>query len=143
MKKNIVFVLLIIVLGALIAVGPLTLFRICSAAEMVDDLDTSCCGPAGYPRCQWTAQAEIGIGGLIVGLGLCMLVFAAAKTRMTLAIGTLLAGLAAIAVPNFLIGGCPSSFDMRCHQITFPCITIVGVFVIITSAIMIIRNRKA
>ena len=132
MKKNIIVVTVIIVLGALIALGPLFVFRICDPAAMDGEVEITCCGPSGYPRCQWTAQAEIGIGLLIIALGACMLVFDDIKTRLGLAITVSLASLAALAFPYFLIGGCPS-LDMACHRIAFPAIAVESIILFVFS----------
>ena len=133
MKKNIIVVTVIIVLGALIALGPLFVFRICDPVTMDGEVEITCCGPSGYPRCQWTAQAEIGIGLLVIALGACMLVFDDAKTRLGLAVTVSLASLAALAFPYFLIGGCPAP-DMACHKTAFPAIAVESMVLFVFSA---------
>jgi hypothetical protein len=93
MKKAIILGTAVIVLGLLISLGPQFLFKVCVHSE------------DSYPRCHWSAQAEIGIGILITALGTCMIVFTDLKTHMGLLIGTLLASLIALSIPNTLIGG--------------------------------------
>jgi len=124
MKKAIIFGTVVIILGLLIALGPKFLFKVC--------------GPMGegVSHCHWSAQAEIGMGFLIVALGACMLVFTDPKTHLGLAIGTFLASIIALAVPHFLIGGC-GSLGMKCRRIAFPALTVESVVLMVFSAIMV------
>ena len=131
MKKAIILSSVVILLGLLIALGPQFLFKVC--------------GPMGgeYSHCHWSAQAEIGLGFLVVALGGCMFVFTDLKTHLGLLIGIFLAGIIALAVPNFLIGGC-SNMTMKCHRVAFPALTAESIVLIVFSAIMItvIAMRK-
>jgi peptidoglycan/LPS O-acetylase OafA/YrhL len=124
MKKAIIFATAIIIFGLLIALGPKFLFKVCGHGE------------DGFPHCHWAAQAEVGMGFLIVALGACMIVFDDPKTHFGLAIGTFLASIIALAVPNFLIGGC-GSLAMKCHRIAFPALTAESVVLLVFSAIMV------
>jgi hypothetical protein len=124
MKKAIIFGAVIIILGLLIALGPQFLFKVCGHGE------------DGFPHCHWSAQAEIGMGLLIAALGACMMVFTDPKTLLGLAIGIFLAGIIALAVPNFLIGGC-GSLAMRCRKVAFPALTAESVILLVFSAIMV------
>jgi hypothetical protein len=149
MKKTITFAVVIILLGLLIALGPQFLFKVCGpamASSLDIDIDdcciepevSSCCAPAAssLPICHWSAQAEIGIGLLIVALGACMMVFTDPQTHLGLAIGTFFASIIALAVPNFLIGGC-DSLAMRCRRIAFPALTAESIVLLIFSAVLI------
>ena len=124
MKKAIIFGAVIIILGLLIALGPQFLFKVCGHGE------------EGFPHCHWSAQAEIGMGLLIVALGACMIVFTDTKTHLGLAIGTFLASIIALAVPNFLIGGC-GMMTMQCRKIAFPALTAESIVLLVFSAIMV------
>jgi hypothetical protein len=124
MKKAIISGAIVIMLGLLIALGPQFLFKTCAHGE------------TGYPHCHWSAQAEIGIGLLIVALGACMFVFTDHKTHLGLLIGILLASIIALAVPNFLIGGC-GMMTMQCRKVAFPALTVESVALLVFSAIMI------
>jgi len=99
---------------------------------------SSCCGPAlsDLPICYWSAQAEMGIGLLIVALGACMIVFTEQKTHLGLLIGVFLSSIIALAIPNFLITGC-TAMTMRCHRVAFPALTIESAVLLVFSAIMI------
>jgi len=114
----------VIVLGLLISLGPQFLFKVCDHGE------------DGYPHCHWSAQAEIGIGLLIVALGTCIIVFTDTKTRLGLIIGVFMAGIIAFAIPNFLIGGC-GMLNMKCRRVAFPALTAESVFLLVFSAIIL------
>jgi hypothetical protein len=124
MKKNIIISIVIIILGLLIALGPQFLFKVCRHGE------------ESFPRCHWSAQAEIGMGLLIVALGACMIVFTDTKTHLGLIIGVFMASIIALAVPNFLIGGC-GSLTMKCRKVAFPALTVESVVLLVFSAIMV------
>jgi len=124
MKKAIIFSAIIIILGLLIALGPQFVFKVCGHGE------------EGFPHCHWSAQAEIGMGLLIVALGTCMIVFTDSKTHLGLAIGTFFASIITLAIPNFLIGGC-NSMAMKCHRVAFPALTAESIVLLVFSAILI------
>jgi len=147
MKKAIICGSIVIVLGLLIALGPQFLFKVCgsnmASSESTEDCcaqpaKSSCCGPAvsSLPICHWSAQAEIGMGLLIAALGACMIVFTDVKTHLGLLIGVFLASIVALAIPNFLIGGC-STMTMQCRRVAFPALTIESAILLVFSAIMI------
>jgi peptidoglycan/LPS O-acetylase OafA/YrhL len=123
-KKAIIFGTIIIILGLLIAFGPQFIFKVCRHGE------------DGFPHCHWSAQAEIGIGFLIVALGACMMVFTDTKTHLGLVIGTFFASIIALAVPNFLIGGC-GMMTMQCRRIGFPALTAESIVLLVFSAIIV------
>jgi peptidoglycan/LPS O-acetylase OafA/YrhL len=124
MKKAIIFGSIVIGFGLLIALGPKFLFKVCGHGE------------DSFPHCHWSAQAEIGMGLLIVALGACMIVFTDPKTHFGLATGTFLASIIALAIPNFLIGGC-GSMAMKCRTVAFPALTAESVVLLVFSAIML------
>jgi hypothetical protein len=121
MKNRIASGAAAIVFGLLIALGPQFLFRVCPV--MGDSI----------MKCHWSAQAEIGVGGLIALLGLALIVFAAPQIRLGLTIGIFLAGILALFIPHVLIGGC-SSRHMDCRKITFPALTVISILLLIGAA---------
>jgi hypothetical protein len=124
MKKAVICGGIVILMGLLIAFGPQFLFKVCAHGE------------DGYPHCHWSGQAELGMGFLIAALGACMIVFTDAKTHLGLIIGVFMASLIALAIPNFLIGGC-GSMAMQCRRVAFPALTAESVGLLVFSAIML------
>jgi hypothetical protein len=124
MKRTVIISAIVIALGLLIALGPQFLFKVCDHGE------------DGFPHCHWSAQAEIGIGFLIAALGACMIVFTDSKTHLGLLIGTFLASIIALAIPNFLIGGC-GMITMKCRKVAFPALTVESVVLLIFSVIIV------
>jgi uncharacterized membrane protein YedE/YeeE len=122
MKNRIIPGLVPVVFGLLIALGPQFLFKVCPI--MGDTI----------MKCHWSAQAEIGVGALIAALGIALIVFASPKTRLGLTIGIFLSGVLALLIPHVLIGGC-LMHSMACRKITFPAITVIGILLLIGSAL--------
>jgi hypothetical protein len=121
--KKIFIGIIVLVFGLLISLGPQFLFKVCDHGE------------DGYPHCHWSAQAEIGIGLLLAALGACMIVFTEPKTHLGLIIGVFMASIIALAIPNFLIGGC-GMLTMRCRRVAFPALTIESIVLLVFSTII-------
>jgi hypothetical protein len=117
MKNRIISGSAAIVSGLLIALGPQFLFKVC---PVVGDM---------FMKCHWTAQAEIGIGGLIAALGVALAVFANPRIRLGLTIGIFLAGILVLLIPHALIGGC-AMHGMACRKVAFPSITVISVLML-------------
>ncbi|MDR2304152.1 MAG: DUF4418 family protein [Treponema sp.] len=122
MKNRIISGVAVIVSGLLIALGPQFLFKVCAATGDV------------FMKCHWSAQAEIGAGALIAALGIALVIFASAETRLGLTIGVFLSGVLALLIPHALIGGC-SMPSMPCRKISFPAITVIGILLLIGAAL--------
>jgi hypothetical protein len=125
MKNRVISASTTAILGLLIALGPQFLFKVC---PIMGDM---------IMKCHWSAQAEIGIGGLIVALGIALVVFGNPKTRLGLSIGVFLSGVLALLIPHVLIGGC-SGHTMACRKITFPAITVISILLLIGSALNVL-----
>jgi hypothetical protein len=130
MKKQIFGGAVVIILGLLIATGPQFLFKVCAHEE------------GSFPRCHWSAQAEIGIGLLIAALGICIIVFADTKIHLGLFIGIFLSAIIALFIPHTLIGGC-GMMSMRCRRVAFPFITLFSIMLLIYSAISAVFLNQA
>jgi hypothetical protein len=122
MKNRIVSGSAVIIFGLLIALGPQFLFKVC---PVVGDM---------IMKCHWSAQAEIGIGGLIAALGIALVIFSNPQTRLGLTIGIFLSGILALLIPHVLIGGC-SMHSMACRKITFPAITVISILLLMAAAL--------
>ena len=125
MKQAIIFGIIFIIFGMLLALGPQVLFKVCGHGE------------GGYPLCHWTAQAEIGVGLLIAALGICMIVFTHPKTHLGIAIGIFFTGIIALFIPHSLIGGCIEK-NMACRKITFPALTVLCIIILVLSAALVV-----
>jgi hypothetical protein len=131
MKNRIISGGAAIVSGLLIALGPQFLFKVC---PVMGDM---------FMKCHWTAQAEIGIGGLIAALGIALVVFANPRIRLGLTIGVVLSGILALLIPHALIGGCPMH-GMACRKIAFPAITVISILLLAGMALngLYLRRKK-
>jgi uncharacterized membrane protein len=125
-KMNIIIGAIVVVLGLLIALGPQFLFKVCPIHE-----------EGGFSHCHWSAQAEIGMGFLVVALGVCMIVLREPKTQLGLAIAAFLASFVTLAIPHTLIGGCAMA-TMACHRVAFPALTVESVILLIVSAVYVV-----
>jgi hypothetical protein len=115
----------------LVALGPYFLFTVCNATE------------ENFPRCHWSAQAEIGAGILIIALGICVLLFLdEPKTRLGLSIGIFFTAIVALLIPHVLIGGC-SMMSMRCRRVTFPALSIICIVLLLVTISNIIYTELA
>ncbi|MCB2289925.1 DUF4418 family protein [Clostridium sp. CS001] len=119
MRKKVVYGIYLIIIGAVLAVGPHTLFAVCEKGESI-------------MKCWWSAQAEISNGILIISAGIAILVLKSKETQLGISIMTSLLGVSTILIPSVLIGGCMKS-TMPCQSVTFPWIYIIGVITIIVS----------
>jgi hypothetical protein len=126
MKKNIIIGSVVIALGLLISLGPQFLFKVCTVH-----------GDGGFPHCHWSAQAEIGIGILIVALGICMIIFKDPKTLLGLSIAVFLSGIVSLGIIHFLVGGC-GSMAMACRRVAFPALTVESVILLVFSAVVVV-----
>ncbi|MEI6100344.1 MAG: DUF4418 family protein [Eubacteriales bacterium] len=156
MKNRLLFGIFFIVLGALIAFGPQTIFPVCavqaaqqsaaqssaqpsmqmssqSASASDEDSKTESAMPM-VMKCAYTAQAELPIGIVIAALGALLIVFKSARVRIGLSIALVLGGVFALLVPTALIGVCAGE-QMPCRALTLPALVILSVVVIASAAL--------
>ncbi|MBZ9634749.1 DUF4418 family protein [Clostridium sp. FP1] len=112
MKKSVIYGISFIIIGALLAIGPHTLFAVCPKGEKI-------------MKCWWSAQAEISIGIMLIVAGITILSFKSEEIQFGICIMTTALGVMAILIPSVLIGGCMKK-TMMCQSMTFPCIYIIG-----------------
>ena len=125
MKKNIISGIAALISGLLIALGPQFLFKVCGGHDDV------------FPRCHWSAQAEIGTGIIIAALGICLLLFSDRETHFGLTVAVFLTSIVALFIPHWLIGGC-DEMATACRRLAFPALTVVCSLTLIGSVIYII-----
>lgn len=150
--------ILFIILGLLIAFGPITIFPVCDihnekqetmdatkekmAMEEIttnegqenNSMSLSMSSPM---KCYWTARVELGIGLVIALIGFLILLHSSVAIRLGLTIGAGLNAILALLIPTVLIGVCQST-RMACHSLTLPALIILSSFAIIISKINII-----
>ena len=107
-----------IVLGILIAIAPQTFAHVCAVKETP-------------MACHYTAQAALGIVGLLVS----------DQTRAGLDLANAVLGVLTIAVPTVLIGVCKGAM-MRCHMVTLPTLIVLGVLLAVLAAIAAYLDLK-
>jgi hypothetical protein len=115
MKNRIIVGIATIITGALLAIGPQALFKICDQGHH-----------EGHSVCFWTGQAAIGIGIVLALLGLLYLAFSNPGIRAGLSIGIALDLVLILLVANVLIGTCDSAM-MRCNTTALPALNVISV----------------
>lgn len=87
--------------------------------------------PVTYMACHWTAQAEIGVGAVVILLGGLLLFASSAAVRIGLSLALACVALLVAAIPGFLIGVCQNPL-MGCRMGTLPALLLLagGLFVL-------------
>lgn len=119
--KNKVTAVITVVLGLTAAIGPRTIFPVCSAAEM-------------KMKCYYTSQWElvVGIIAAIVGVGLILINDKKIRTLLSaleIALGALI-----VLIPTAIVGVCSSPM-MHCVSLTRPALIVTGVLEIVTATV--------
>lgn len=159
MKNRLITGIIFIILGLLIALGPITVFPICEVCtadqltvqrsaqgKMMSDScnvqasgsDSSMTSPM---KCFWTARAELGIGFLISVAGLLLVLLRRRQARFGLTLALGLNGILALLIPLVLIGVC-SDAQSSCRVLALPALSILSSFVIVLSVINAIYLYK-
>jgi len=115
MKNRIFSAIFFTLTGLLVAVGPQTIFKVCDTDMMV-------------MKCFYSAQAELGIGGLIAVIGIALFFLSNYNTRAGLNIALIPAGILTALIPTVLIGVCGGE-HMPCHKLTLPALVLLGVLI--------------
>ncbi len=171
MKNRLITGIIFIVLGLLIAVGPLSIFPVCgvhgkedssmSEMELSSDHENTVMQPNNNTmanmddkpsednasstmvmKCHWTARAELGIGILIAILGSLLIVFKSKQLQLGLNISIGLNGILAFLIPTVLIGVCEST-HMACRTLTLPALSVISGIVTFASIINSVYLLKA
>ena len=121
-KKKLVLGAVLLILGALIAIGPQSIFPVCEF------------NPEKAMKCHWMGKSELGVGAVMAVLGLCsMLSHSAQLSRGLLAAGSLL-GILTMLLPTVLIGACMNA-HMRCVALTRPALLVLGAAAVLAGAL--------
>ncbi len=127
-KVNVVFSLLILVLGALTAIAPYSFAHVCEAGEKV-------------MKCHWTGRIELFLGISVAVLGLLKLISADAKYQLGLNAGILLNALGVILTPTLLIGVCGMK-SMHCASVSKPTLIVFGILILVITLIQSLIEWK-
>ena len=124
--KNKTIAIFTVIFGLLAAIGPRTLFPVCSAAEM-------------KMRCYYTANAELVVGILAAAAGAILIFATDRKLKVSLSALVSLLGLLIILFPTVITGVCGNAM-MHCVSLTKPSLIVIGVFEILTGIASIVFN---
>lgn len=134
MKNRLITGISFIILGALIALGPQTIFPICGAGIFGQKAMHNSDETDLLMKCFYTGRAVIGVGILILAVGLLLLLFRKKQIRFGLSLAAGLNGILTLLIPTALIGVC-SDVHAPCHALTLPALSILGSTVIALSAV--------
>ncbi len=126
--KNKAIAIFTIIFGLLAAIGPRTIFPVCSAAEM-------------KMRCYYTANAELVVGILAAAVGAALLFVADRKLKIALSAIVSILGLLIILFPTAITGVC-GNLMMHCVSLTKPSLIVIGVFEILTGVASVIFSLQ-
>jgi hypothetical protein len=79
----------------------------------------------GHMVCFYTAQAELGLGAVVIFNGLLFLLFSSPQRRLGVSLSLTGSAVLSGAIPTLLIGVCPGDM-MICHSGTLPALLIVS-----------------
>lgn len=127
-KKLLIPAMIMVVLGALIAAGPWTIFPVCESGN-------------SSMLCHYTAEAEIAIGSMIALFGLVLLFVNNSESLIIIGVGEAALGIWAILIPTYLIGICGSNF-MECNTTGAPALMLFGGLTILVSFFLIFKGWK-
>ena len=126
----------LVILGTLVVLTPYSVFPICQAAV------STASGGTVPMKCFWSARATLGNGGLIIAAGLLLFFAKHSGVRLGIALMLLPVGLLTILTPSVLIGVCAAE-TMPCHMGTLPALSLLGLLVMLTAAVIAFRSGKA
>lgn len=147
MRNRLIIGVFFIVLGLILAFGPITIFPVCgistnkegeemqmeNSESKVQDSSMSVTMSSSM-KCHWTARALLGIGVSIAIQGILILLISSCAIRLGITIGIGLNGILGIVIPTWLIGVCASS-KMACQELTLPALIIISSFILVGSII--------
>lgn len=126
--KNKILAVITVVLGLLAAIGPRTIFPVCSAEEM-------------KMKCYYTANAEVVVGIIAALVGIAIILIDKNKVKLALGAVQAILGLVIILIPTVIIGVCGSPM-MHCVSSTKPALIVIGALDIVVSVILVLLTLR-
>ena len=117
-KVSFTLSVLIVVLGALVAIAPYSFAHVCEVGEKV-------------MKCHWTGRIELFLGITLDLLGLLKFISSDAKYQLGLNAGILVNALGVILTPTLLIGVCGMK-SMHCAAVAKPTLIVFGILIFVT-----------
>jgi len=134
---------ILIILGVLVVLTPWFIFPVCEIKGVSDtsmaDMNTN---PGTHMKCWYTAEAETGVGALIILTGVALLALPGRISRKTAGIIGGILGLIVILVPTGLVGVC-STPDSPCRIGTLPALLLLGAVTVITGIYLALSKEAA
>lgn len=118
-KSNLVFAVIFVLLGALVAAGPYSFAHVCEVGEKI-------------MKCHWTARVELFLGLSVAVLGLLKFLSSDAKYQLGLNFGLLINALGVLLTPTVLIGVCGMK-KMHCHAVTKPTLIVFAILILVSA----------
>jgi Domain of unknown function (DUF4418) len=147
-KRIPVAAVVLILLGVLAAVTPWYIFPVCEMKGTSDngmaDMNVNAGNaitnnPGTHMKCWYTAEAETGVGILLLLAGLAMLLLPWRVSRKTAGILGVVFGILIILIPTVIIGVCDSP-DAACRIGTLPALILLGAITIIFSIYLVLSK---
>lgn len=131
MKRDRIIGIILLILGALIALTPSVIAPTCGPMEN-----------GMFMKCHWMGRAVNATGVIIAIIGGAYAYVCSSKAKFALAFSNCLVGIYTILLPLYLIGGCKNP-EMACRAKTMPLVYILsGLVVIITLVAMYLNRNK-
>lgn len=117
MKKiNVVFALVFVVLGVLVAAAPYSFAHVCEVGEKV-------------MKCHWTARVELFLGISVAVFGIAKALLSDSAFNLGANLGIVVNGAGVVLVPSVLIGVCGMK-KMHCAAVAKPAFIVFGILII-------------
>ena len=121
---------ILLVLGASLLAGVLTVFAPCGAKE-----------DGGWMTCHWAGNAVAGVAAVLTALAVMRLFVKNTKMRLGLSASMIPVALLSALLPGRLISLCMMP-SMRCRAVMSPAVTVLSVLIIAAAGIDIAMQRK-
>jgi ABC-type transport system involved in cytochrome c biogenesis permease subunit len=147
-KRSTILAGILILLGVLVVLTPWYIFPVCEIAEKSgttqmetgsDNAMSMNINPGSHMKCWYTAEAETGVGVLLILTGVALLALPGRVSRKTAGILGGILGLIVILVPTILVGVCTTP-DAPCRIGTLPALILLGAVTVITGIYLVLSK---